>query len=415
MYILFACGAPHNTKGFEFATIEGSKNLPDGLIQYIDIYNIDKMKDGSTYVIQNISIGSRKYLVMVNYVSINPSDQKTSRGAYIAVGVVVDADVSLSSTVSYLCKIASSQGALSKLRDERNAFSRSFDIHKDIRDINLEYSDMAFLANLAYTHYSNDSSKKIVFNDIIHGNTTEIDNDIIVNQILQQEKLIGECQQKLEEEIIAHKYTRNDYDNEIIELRNKINELQEKLQNFQIPLEVDSKDELYFPNHRMDVNVNTNPVNTIPKTRKVPLYTDDSHRRRRSSGSNYGFTEETKKRSIMDIILLVLIICLVLLMGYFGYIWITDSSDTVYPPSNNISIQNKSIIQELDKDSDIKVSEEDNLIVAKDTEDKKLDKNVDKPIKIQENSNEVEKQLEMPKKSIGTLEKLKELNKEQHN
>ncbi len=360
MYTLFVCGAPHNKKGFELSIIEGDKLVSDECIQFIDKFDDDKMIDGSTYVIQNISCKKKNYLLIENYVSINPSDQKTSRGAYISVGVITDNTLSLSSTINYLCKIVSIQSALGKLRDSRNAFQSNFDMNKDIGKINLTYQDIGFLADLALQHYTKESSKKIVFNDIIHADTAKIDDYAITNQIIKQEKLISKLQEKLQEENEAHQLT-------IIESREHTQEVESlNLENRELRYKIQNLERQSFtpqrqtdPNELLNIDSSANIHHSAPHRRTQHVPPISKRRRSKTGSSGYMMQIPKKSYSVTGILLLILMVLLVLFGVYFLYIYITDDSTMITPVSivdKNYSESVAELVEESPKPMDVDAS-----------------------------------------------------------
>jgi hypothetical protein len=307
MYVLFVCGAPHNKKGFELAIVEGNKTFPDECIQYIDKYDADKMIDGNTYVIQNINCKQKKYLLIESYISINPSDQKTSRGAYIAVGVITDDMQTLSSTINYFCKIVSIHSALGKLRDSRNAFPSRFSIDKDIGKLKLNYKDIGFLSNIALEHFQHDSVKKIVFNDLEHFDKQHnLEDTAIINQINEQEKEIILLQKKIEEEQESHRLTvmeSKGYIQKIDQLNQENTELQDKIQRLQTeisnlynqPNNSELGIEPYITHHQPYAN--TSPRQNVP-----PVSTLGNSTHRQNTGG-YQYKKRRKSKSSTDILL----------------------------------------------------------------------------------------------------------------
>ena len=174
MYSLFVCGVTHNSRGFEYNVIEGSP-LPDGIGQYIDIYDKKKMKDGRNYVLQKLIISDIKYVLIAEYVRINPSDKKSSRGSYIAVGVLTNEVIS--SNNSYVYRITSIQDLLKRMRNERNAFHMKFKIksnlnklnqHININELNNKYDYILYLEDVFKVISRDKKCKKIIFNNLIY-------------------------------------------------------------------------------------------------------------------------------------------------------------------------------------------------------------------------------------------------------
>ena len=225
MHTLFICGAPHNSKGFEFTVIDGS-SLPDNIGQYIDIYDADKMKDGRNYVIQKLSISKIEYTLVGVYVRINPSDQKTSRGSYIAVGVLTDESISLHSAIDYFCTISSLEASLKMLRNERNAFSTNFSLKNDASKIVNNYNYIPFLANLTKNLSKDENKRKVIFNDLLHEKNIRQISDISLDVEFKELKLeIEKYIEEIKEEKEAHYFTRRDYDRETSQLKEENEQL----------------------------------------------------------------------------------------------------------------------------------------------------------------------------------------------
>jgi len=148
MYSLFVCGVPHNRKGFEYTILDGVK-LTDRISQYIDIYDTTKMNDEYQYVIQKLRIGKKDYTLLSEYARINPSDQKTNRGSYIAVGVLTEEVLTRYLADEYISKISSLQDLLKKLRNDRNAFNIDFDLKRDFKKITYHENKNTALSKLA--------------------------------------------------------------------------------------------------------------------------------------------------------------------------------------------------------------------------------------------------------------------------
>jgi hypothetical protein len=159
MYSLFVCGVPHNRKGFEYTILDGVK-LSDKISQYIDIYDADKMRDAYQYVIQKLRIAEKDYMLISEYARINPSDQKMSRGSYIAVGVLTEEILTRDSAEEYISRISSLQSLLKTLRKDRNAFNINFDMKCDLKRINYGEKNRTSLGKLACNVFSGKRYKK---------------------------------------------------------------------------------------------------------------------------------------------------------------------------------------------------------------------------------------------------------------
>lgn len=309
MYSLFVCGTPHNKKGFELTVLEGSR-LPDGISQYIDIYDSDKMKEGGTYVIQTINILKQNYTLIVKYVSINPSDQRTSRGAYIATGILVKSPIALSSSIVFLSQITNLHTSLQMMRDERNAFNISFDISKDLQNIKMNCDGLAFLANLAYSISNLNDTKKVIFNDMVHSESIKgIDNNLIMNEIEDQKKLILEYKEELEDEKEAHRLTIREFENEISELKNQLSLTDQNT---------------FDPNDNQNYGHMRQTHTTAQSRSQVAGQSErssaTSSRRKNSSNINYQLGQSKKKKlSLTTVFLYILMSILLIYALYFLY------------------------------------------------------------------------------------------------
>lgn len=175
MYSLFVCGVPHNRKGFEYTTLDGVK-LSDKISQYIDIYDADKMKDEYQYVIQKLRNGEKDYTLIAEYARINPSDQKTSRGSYIAVGVLTKEILTRNTVEEYISRISSLQSLLKTLRKGRNAFNIDFDMKHDLKRIDYGEKKRTSLGKLACNVSSGKRYKKIIVSKSMSENKNKSDN-----------------------------------------------------------------------------------------------------------------------------------------------------------------------------------------------------------------------------------------------
>ena len=236
MHALFICGAPHNSKGFEFTVIDGSP-LPDNIGQYIDIYDADKMKDGRNYVIQKLSISKIEYTLVGVYVRINPSDQKTSRGSYIAVGVLTNESISLHSAIDYFCTISALEASLKMLRNERNAFSTNFSLKNNAIKIVNNYNYIPFLANLTKDLSRDENKRKVIFNDFLHEKNIQQISDVSLDVEFKELKLeIEKYIEEIKQEKEAHYFTRRDNKRETSQLKDENEQLKHANEIFNVKI-----------------------------------------------------------------------------------------------------------------------------------------------------------------------------------
>lgn len=88
----FVCGTAANRRGFEYAT-PGSKPLPDNPASYLDIP--PKNQTGESHMLSQVSMSGIQYVRYAKYRCINPSDEGTNRGAYVAVGFLLSQRMTL--------------------------------------------------------------------------------------------------------------------------------------------------------------------------------------------------------------------------------------------------------------------------------------------------------------------------------
>lgn len=302
MYTLFVCGTPHNKKGFELSELDGN-NIPSNMFKYIDIYDPDKMKSGNTSVIQKVKISNNEYTLLVSYEGINPSDQKTSRGAYIAVGILAEAPISLTDSIKYFCEITTLHTYLKIMRDERNAFNTQFDISVDLKSVNHKCDHVAFLSNITFKLSNSNESKRVVFNDISNTNNIQgINSELIDNEISKLKESISHLKDKLEDEEIAHQETRKDYEDKIKNLQSY------KQQN------IDNSDQKDY-RRALDLDSNRN----ISKNSTIKQSYDNPVKKVRPKSSYESRKADKKSFSMIKTILISFIIILVLIFIYIGY------------------------------------------------------------------------------------------------
>ncbi len=180
-----------NSKGFQYAVIEGSP-LPNNIGQFIDIYDSNKMKDGENYIIQKLKIYNLDYTLIVKYVRINPSDQKSNRGSYIAIGVLTDQVVYSNTAISYIYEISSKQDILKAMRNKRNAFDIYFKMN-DVFQQAGNYQYATSLANMIEKISLGKRQKKILFDTLRYDyknenskNDTLEDDSSLINRLMKK-------------------------------------------------------------------------------------------------------------------------------------------------------------------------------------------------------------------------------------
>jgi len=192
MYSQFICGVPHNSKGFQYAVIEGAP-LPKDISQFIDIYDSDKMKEGQNYIIQKLEINNLYYTLIAKYVRINPSDQKSSRGSYIAVGLLTNKPICTEAAIGYIYEISSKQDILKAMRNKRNAFDIDF-MMNDVFHQTGNYKYAMSLANVIEEMSLEKIPKKILFDTLKYNYKNENSKD---NRLKDDVSLINRLMKKL--------------------------------------------------------------------------------------------------------------------------------------------------------------------------------------------------------------------------
>lgn len=125
---IFIFGTPSDKRGFEYSCLDKTK-LPGNPATYLDKYkpaNYDKNRN--TYRISKLSIDNRNYSLFVDYKGINPLEKEVNRGAYIAVGVLVESPVTVDEAIKYLAASCAHHMSLEAQRDEQDAFPYDFTI-----------------------------------------------------------------------------------------------------------------------------------------------------------------------------------------------------------------------------------------------------------------------------------------------
>jgi hypothetical protein len=391
MFSLFVCGAPHNKKGFEIFVIEGDKAVPSEFIQYIDRYDQVTMPKGHTYVIQSILYNQRKYLLIISYTGINPSDQKANRGAYIATGVLTDEKQTLSNIIGYFCKFASIHGALKSLRNSRNAFDIDFDLQKDMGEVWTNYKSVGALSHLVIELLQKNTTNKIVFNDALQNKKDFLlDDNAILHQVQEQERYINELNEKLN-----ISYSQNQ---KYIEENRQLSQENKKLLNEIKQLKNKSHGRVSTSN----VSLRTSTSYTLPNKTKIGV-------KHQTLWQNY-------QNNNYKIVLMAIVFFMFVAIGIFlTYSLLNDeTSDT------NAS---NTVVKPFDKDTEIIDSPQENQIVVQElsntniksirekniSENKKEEKIFAKK-RIENNmKSNIQKNTKDKKSGVSTLEKLWEL------
>jgi hypothetical protein len=121
----FVCGTPSNRRGFEYVTDTGAK-LPGEPSRYLDIFDPQRMSAGRTYVVQSLVIDGRSYSTLTVYEKINPNDDRSNRGAFIAAGVLSGEGASLEDVLWCFCRLMEILAELGGLRSQDNSFPPNF-------------------------------------------------------------------------------------------------------------------------------------------------------------------------------------------------------------------------------------------------------------------------------------------------
>lgn len=123
--VFFVCGTPSNRRGFEYVTDTGVK-LPGEPSKYLDIFDVHTMSAGRTYVCRDVLAGTRNYSAVTVYEKINPNDENSNRGAFIAAGFLICDAASLDDLLAWFCRLTEILGQLAGLRSRGNAFPGTF-------------------------------------------------------------------------------------------------------------------------------------------------------------------------------------------------------------------------------------------------------------------------------------------------
>lgn len=173
--IFFICGVISNNLGFQCKSLSTNR-LPGDPPRYLDRFDPKKMNQGTTYLITREIIDNNAFAIFSVMRPVNPNDQLTNRGSYIAVGVLNQSPITLNDAIFTYEVIAEIHGMLNAFRDERNAFHAEF--HLD--DFNFDFSALhkrnaSYLIDSLYfsTQNQNDLAnanignfKDIAYNDV---------------------------------------------------------------------------------------------------------------------------------------------------------------------------------------------------------------------------------------------------------
>jgi len=167
-YSFFVCGTPSNKRGFEWIC-SGTKKLPGVPGRYLDVFDRKTMGEGKTYVSRVVEAEGRKYAMLTLYEPINPYDDETNRGAFIASGIITGGGISLDEVLSSFMVLNHMCAELTKMRDSRNAFPPGF----SLKNLNLDAVPQvfpaakivdAFLRNSAYLAGDAQRDARVVVN-----------------------------------------------------------------------------------------------------------------------------------------------------------------------------------------------------------------------------------------------------------
>jgi hypothetical protein len=392
MFSLFVCGVPHNKQGFEIAVIEGDKTIPSEFIQYIDRFDQATMFKGYTNVIHTIRHKQKIYLLIINYTSINPSDQKANRGAYISVGILTDEPQTLSHIIGYFCKFASIHGTLKSLRDSRNAFPVDFDLQKDLNETWPNYQYVGAVSHLAVEFLQKDTTSKIIFNDVLQ-NQKEflLEDSAILYQVQKQEIQIN----KLNEKLNAQYSEKQKY----IEENRQLSQENKRLLNEIKQLKNKSHGRVSTSN----ISLRTSASYTSPNKTKTGV-------KHQTLWQNY---QNNNYKIVLMAIVFFMFVAIGIFLSYsllYDETSDTNASNTVVKPFDKDTEiidspyqENQIVVQELSK-TNIKSIREKNI-----SENKKEEKNFAKK-RIENNmKSNIQKNTKDKKSGVSTLEKLREL------
>jgi hypothetical protein len=120
----FVCGTPSNNEGFQFVEL-GPEPLPGAPRSYLESPPDDAAE---TYRFQSIAIAEGRYLKFARILRIHPNDAGATRGAYVAVGCLVGAPLSLDAVASCVDVVSEIYGNVCGLLDGRRSFPQGFSL-----------------------------------------------------------------------------------------------------------------------------------------------------------------------------------------------------------------------------------------------------------------------------------------------
>jgi len=142
-FSIFICGTPSNKNGFEYQLLQGS-SLPGIPSRYLDLYDPSQMNKGKTYILKRELIDKELYTILTEYRGINPNDDNTNRGAYIAVGIITKEAINYNDAMLFFDVISEIHGNLFAYRDKNNAFDTRFTLD------NYKIKNMELDMNISY-------------------------------------------------------------------------------------------------------------------------------------------------------------------------------------------------------------------------------------------------------------------------
>jgi hypothetical protein len=118
----FVCGTPSNNDGFQFVEL-GPEALPGAPPSYLETPPDDAPE---VYRFQSITIAEQRYVKFARALRIHPNDAGATRGAYVAVGCLVGAPLTMDAVASCVDVVSEIYGNVCGLLDSRRSFPQGF-------------------------------------------------------------------------------------------------------------------------------------------------------------------------------------------------------------------------------------------------------------------------------------------------
>lgn len=154
-------GAPKNKDGFKYCVYSPDNTITRPSIRdiskYIDIYST-KHGGAPLSVLRKVQIGKKSFLFIGEYEAVIPSDQSTSRGAYIGAGALIIDRIDITSHLAVRLKLSYIIDKLRTYRNNNNSFDVNFNIENQVEL--LKHSDSYIYLSLYTVAFSSDRLSK---------------------------------------------------------------------------------------------------------------------------------------------------------------------------------------------------------------------------------------------------------------